>query len=453
MGLFGIFGSSSKKKNRRRKGRDGRPGRDRDRGRRRIDDDYPEPPRRRRPPEGRGRSGDKRRRRPRRPPEDEYGERRRPPRERRSKDGGKRRPPKGDRERRRREDGGGREGRRERERPRRRREEDAFEDQDDVFVIKPEGDQAKVERKKGPGKSFKDGKYEISVGTPTLSGEGTTGEGGILQTVLKTRVTGDLKPALKEARLKKVEKTITEMQMKVQNLEENTGVMRTDLAEIKESVSRMEIAVNDVEDIKEEYNNMEKSLRELSALYDLLSSYTNPFIENIDLPSRSGAGNEAGDKASDEKGEDSDFEFEELSSDINPFVDDMDTKRTSKKEGKDHMVKGEPVMDINKDFWMLKWAKYISIKVRPSQVHKLLDYYRDIGWINKDIEEKMLTYFDGARLDSQGEDMIDSDTIITEDGKVITEESEDAWKMSMDDHSKSLEYIGKIKSDSPIEKE
>ena len=42
---------------------------------------------------------------------------------------------------------------------------------------------------------------------------------------------------------------------------------------------------------------------------------------------------------------------------------------------------------------------------------------------------------------------------VGEDGKVITEESEDAWKMSMDDHSKSLEYIGKIKSDSPIEKD
>jgi archaellum component FlaD/FlaE len=217
----------------------------------------------------------------------------------------------------------------------------------------------------------------------------------------------------------------------------------------------MEIAINDVEDIKEEYSNMEKSLRELSALYDLLSSYTNPFIENIDLPKRTGAGGEAEDKETEGKegsvDEDIEFEFEELSSDINPFVDDMDTKKRSKKGEIEDMIKGEPAVDINKDFWMLKWAKYISAKVRPSQFHKLLDYYRELGWINKDIEEKMLTYFDGAKLDSGSEDLIDSDTIITEDGKVITEESEDAWKMSMDDHSKSLEYIGKIKSDSPIE--
>jgi archaellum component FlaD/FlaE len=243
------------------------------------------------------------------------------------------------------------------------------------------------------------------------------------------------------------------MQMKVAHLEEHTGVMRTDLAEIKESVSRMEIAVNDVEDIKEEYSNMEKSLRELSALYDLLSSYTNPFIENIDLPKRSGAASEPEEKeaAKNASSEDEDIamEFEELSSDINPFVDDMDTKKGSRK--KEDLIQGEPAVDINRDFWMLKWAKYISAKVRPSQVHKLLDYYRELGWIDKDIEEKMLTYFDGSKLDSQGEDMFDSDTIITEDGKVITEESEDAWKMSMDDHSKSLEFIGKIKSDSPIE--
>ena len=142
----------------------------------------------------------------------------------------------------------------------------------------------------------------------------------------------------------------------------------------------------------------------------------------------------------------------DASSDINPFIDDIDTKKRSKKDDSEPVIKGEPTIDINKDFWMLKWAKYISAKVRPSQVHKLLDYYRDLGWIDKDIEEKMLTYFDGSRLDSQGEDMIDSDTIITEDGKVITEESEDAWKMSMDDHSKSLEYIGKIKNNSPFDK-
>jgi len=277
--------------------------------------------------------------------------------------------------------------------------------------------------------------------------------------VLKSRVTGDLKPTLKEARLKKVEKTITEMQLKVQNLEENTGAMRSDLGEIKESVSRMEIAVNDVEDIKEEYNNMEKSLRELSALYDLLSSYTNPFIESIDLPKRTGAGeaNEEGDEHGGSSGEDTDFQdLNDLSKDVNPFIDDIDAKKP-KRPGSEQRAPamGEPVQDegvqINKDFWMLKWAKYLSIKVSPSQVHKLLEYYRGLGWIDPDTEDKMLTYFDGSRIDAQDEDMMDSDTIITEDGKVITEESEDAWKMSMDDHSKSLEFIGKVKSNAPID--
>ncbi len=323
-------------------------------------------------------------------------------------------------------------------------------------MIKPEGDKATVERKKRPARNLKDGKFEISVGTPTLTGEGTTGEGGILQTVLKSRVTGDLKPTLKEARLKKVEKTITDIQLKVQVLEESTGAMRSDLTEIKESVSRMEIAVNDVEDIKEEYNNMEKSLRELSALYDLLSSYTNPFIESIDLPKRThGLEQDEEDREpkAPSKEEDAGFKFDELSSDVNPFVDNMGTggkppgKPTA---GSDDMMTGEPPLDINRDFWMLKWAKYLSVKVSSNQVHKLLGYYRNLGWIENEMEEKMLTYFDGSRID-QTEDMMDSDTIITEDGKVLTEESEDAWKMSMDDHSKSLEYIGKIKSKTPID--
>ena len=49
----------------------------------------------------------------------------------------------------------------------------------------------------------------------------------------------------------------------------------------------------------------------------------------------------------------------------------------------------------------------------------------------------------------QGGDAADEDTIITEDGKVLTSEPEDGWKMNIEDNSKSLEFIGKIKSDSP----
>jgi archaellum component FlaD/FlaE len=334
----------------------------------------------------------------------------------------------------------------------------------DLYIIRPDGpDRTHVERKEdaqhdqAPPKppAPKTGKYEIAVGSPALSGEGTTG--GVLQSVLKPNVTEGLKSGLKEARLSKVESTITDMQSKLQNLEETTNSMKGELTDIKETVSRMEIAMNDVEDIREEFTNMEKSLRELSALYDLLSGYTNPFIDAHEIPKREpedgssiawDAEKSPGQKAA--KGEIPAEELDGMSKDVNPFVDDVGPSKArpadAKMAGPAEQV-APPTSSINRELWMLKWAKYLSEKVRPSQVPKLLRYYKELDWIDGAMEEKMLTYLEGSRI--QGGEAGDEDTIITEDGKVMTSEPEDGWKMNIEDHSRSLEFIGKIKSDSP----
>lgn len=442
MGIFDIF-SGKKKKERRDQER-----RSRDSERRRIRDDAPPDRERRSDRDGRSRDPDRRRR--------NDGERRR-----RSKDPGRRR----DRDERRREKGGKRRPPEERRsRPDREERGPPSGSEDDVFVIKPDGDgSTSVERKPNPKGPMNKGSYEITVGSPKLSGDGTTGEGGVLQTVLRSNITGDLKPSLKEARLKKLEKNISDMQGKVSNLEETTGTMRSDLSEIKETVSRMEIAVADVEDIKEEYNNMEKSLRELSALYDLLSGYTNPFVEGVEIP-RKASDKFEGVSIDDEirgPGEAlSEDELDRISADINPFIDDMEpskpvVKTTPAPETKEPAAPlGEPPEpkkdQINSDFWMLKWAKYLSDKVSQTQIGNLLDYYKDLGWIDEGIQEKMLNYFQGSRIDVTEDEMFEPDMIITEDGKVITEESDDAWKITMDDHTKSLEFIGKIKTNAEI---
>ena len=355
----------------------------RDDGRRRIrdDDDYDDGTRGRRDGPPRGRDPDRRpprdfeqssrgRDRPRRPRDDDHG---RPPPMRGRGDG----PPPG------------------RPQDQRRRPQD-------LYIIRPDGtDRTQVERKAGgasqaqgppkPPPTARTGKYEIAVGSPALSGEGTTG--GVLQSILKPNVTEGLKSGLKEARLSKVENTITDMQSKLQNLEETTNGMKGELTDIKETVSRMEISMNDVEDIREEFTNMEKSLRELSALYDLLSGYTNPFIDAHEIPKREQEDHSAiswdSEKASGQgpaKGEPTAEDLDAVGKDMNPFVDDVEASKPSKaKPGAGKPAQPpEPVVapgaSINKELWMLKWAKYLSEKVRPSQVHKLLKYYRELDW-------------------------------------------------------------------------
>ena len=100
---------------------------------------------------------------------------------------------------------------------------------------------------------------------------------------------------------------------------------------------------------------------------------------------------------------------------------------------------------------MLKWAKYLSQKVSPNQIAHLLKYYRELNWVDQETEEKMLSYFEGSKIEFDNEDLMEPDMIITEDGKIITEDSEESWKITMEDHTKSLEFIGKIKNGAPIE--
>lgn len=287
--------------------------------------------------------------------------------------------------------------------------------------------------------------YEIKIGTPKVAGtEITSASASGLKTVMRPGGVAMMGSDYGEARLSKVEKVLNEVNLRVAEMEDTTEDLRSDISEIKEAVSRMEVTMDEVEDMKVGYASMEKTMRELSALYDLISGYTNPFVDTVNLPPRNGSDM---DIAFGDEQEAPQVDVEKISEDINPFVDMGEKTEAPTPEPEEEKVE-EPVSEteaerFKREAWMLKWAQFLLGKVRPRHIPELLAYYRSLNWIDAETEVKMLDYLEGSKMIG-GDDDMEGDTIITEDGKVIKDSDPEAWKLSVEDHSKSLEYIENI---------
>jgi len=88
--------------------------------------------------------------------------------------------------------------------------------------------------------------------------------------------------------------------------------------------------------------------------------------------------------------------------------------------------------------------EYLSEKTKQNQIPNLLSYYKKIGWINDEIENKVLTYLSGSKSEIIAD--LESDEVLEE------EDLEDSWKLSLDEHTKSLVFIERIKGKNIDEK-
>lgn len=202
-------------------------------------------------------------------------------------------------------------------------------------------------------------------------------------------------------RLARIEEQIKEIMNTLKSMSEFNESVKIEIQEITESISHMERSIGELDDIREGYSSVEKNLRELSVLYDLVSAQFNPFIDT-----------------------------ELLDENI-------------QKGGLSALVEKEQDKTFLNEYWTLKWIEFLSEKTKQSQIPNLLAYYKKIGWIDDEIENKVLTYLSGSKSE-----IIEG----LEDEEVIVEEDEDAWKLSIDDHSKSLIFIEKIKGKKVDEK-
>lgn len=106
---------------------------------------------------------------------------------------------------------------------------------------------------------------------------------------------------------------------------------------------------------------------------------------------------------------------------------------------------------INHDYLTLvlvmRWIEFLFERSTRDKISLVLDYYKDIGWISDNVKSEIMAYARGEMQDvskylahEEGRD----DTLRTEDPLSFEYKKVEDWRLSADDHLKSLLFIMKI---------
>jgi archaellum component FlaD/FlaE len=179
---------------------------------------------------------------------------------------------------------------------------------------------------------------------------------------------------------------------KLENFEVNVKIA---IQEIKESIAKLEALRAELDDMRRGYVNVERTLYELAALYDLVSSH------------------------------------------LNPFVDSSEEQRSIGTKIVEHIGEPESIEEIDyTSINISKWGRFLLDRLPKDKIPSLLDHYMKIGWLDDDIKNKIESYIENVS-EVSGIKVRRYDNIDTDDW----------WKLSVDDHVKSLQYIEKIRED------
>ncbi|MBS3817762.1 MAG: hypothetical protein KGY76_09400 [Candidatus Thermoplasmatota archaeon] len=248
-------------------------------------------------------------------------------------------------------------------------------------------------------------RYEIKHGMPDVAGK--TAERRSRSKMDEEIPRGDEKrPAdpVNSRLVKDLKEEVSELSEKVDGFSE-------ELNDIEEEISLLTSRMDRLEKREVNHEKVEEKLKELSALYDLLSTDVSPFM---DL-----------DYLGQEKEEDEEDEAPE------PTPEEKREKELKEEQAKLEDYDMEAMID---------WIDFLYKKT-GGNLEDALDYYKELGWIGDPLKENILSYSEGIKTDIPE----DEDKIIGEDGSV--EKGEGDWKLSPQDHKESLRYIQAIKND------
>ncbi len=274
-------------------------------------------------------------------------------------------------------------------------------------------------------------------------------------------------------RLDSVEQSLSDIVRRVDLLDKSTEDIRSDIARVRDSIA-----------------SMEGDMRELTSLYDLISTQINPFIETdmearasitamevegeagipeLDAlfeptPEIAAEGDDFGDLFAEEPDEGAMFaEVEEIEGE--PFIAEVEA--VPARIARLTRVGDAPTCHIA----MLRWIEFMLDKVPRKEIRNLLAFYVKIGWISTGIKSEVTDMIRGVAGEEveakakktkkkakggKGKDK-DGDVVMTYDKEDLHDlarsdvrragggVSYDSWKMSPEDHLKSLILIERIR--------
>ncbi len=218
------------------------------------------------------------------------------------------------------------------------------------------------------------------------------------------------------------------------------------LNDILNRMERLENSHNtlsdEISEIRENVNELETNIHELTALYDAISAQYNPFIDLTPQERRVIGGETIQVEATSEESTSIESELpenlsDELSLEAEPMEEELAPAESFEElappQAETPMLQprgGYILPDIPENslshMTAIKWTEFMLEKVGANNIRKLLEYYRDMRWISDRVMNKILHQVLGLNTES-------------------IEAEYDTWKMSTDDHMKTLVFIEKIK--------
>ena len=288
-------------------------------------------------------------------------------------------------------------------------------------------------------------------------------------------------------RLDGVERTLEEAIRRIDTIDKFTEAVRNDINQVKESIS-----------------HMEANMRELTSLYDLISSQVNPFIDMESAAKAAGAAEEAAKEETPEfdalfeptpamPGEEGEFTPVEPGA-LPPVAQEpgaiMPMPGMEVMPGQMQMPGVMPtamaapkplrmarLTAIGSDSMcliaLMRWIEFMLTRVKREQVPSLLGFYVRIGWISDGIKQHVMDVIRGIRFgpgapvggatgrtysggyetpkDKEGDVvMAYSKEAVTEVAQPTAEKKSavppgEDWKLTPEDHLKTLIFIERVR--------
>ncbi len=342
--------------------------------------------------------------------------------------------------------------------------EEDFDMEDDYNIEDELEDDEETGGKKKKGKRF-----EIRIGQPTVTGVEADGEDmPVVEPLSDKDVRAAGIPKEMRERLRALEHQMKEINEKLDALKNSLDNMEGRVTNLDTALDKQSALLGEMEDVRDGFVKVEATVNELSAIYDLVSAQINPFIDMGGYP-RAGEVDEDLEGVVDWDLDGDEDEDIPGSSVKNPFVDDDMGGAGEEGEGEDgaggdtgeaaveggapsadakHPLAIENIQRLAPQKWLMKWTEFLLTKVGPEDLPLLLDYYKDLGWIDDMIVQKVMAYLSGVKgVEPVSRPAVGGvDMLVGEDGLKVPDK--DGWKLDMEDHTRSLEFLEFIRNES-----
>ena len=190
---------------------------------------------------------------------------------------------------------------------------------------------------------------------------------------------------------------VRELSMRLQDYLQFQNSVKVDIKALNDNVEHLERVIDDMKDLRDGYSSVEKNLHELSALYDLISTQFNPFIDSAPAAALSVAGSAGGVPGDGALG---------------------------LLEGNG----GEPkISEID----LLQWISFLVTRIEAKQLPYLLKNYEENGVISTELRSKTLKFLKSIKPAG------------------IKPQTRNDWRLSVEDQITSLELLTKARGRPP----